>query len=272
MKLLVPIDFTPITRNALDYAVELTKTLGGDIELLHIVAKDSEQEAAKERLRTIIAELMPEDQKLVGCRVVTGSIFKDIASAAEDGNARLLVMGTHGAKGLQKIFGSYAIKVVTSAKTPFIITQSRKPQGKIVKIVMPVDLSKESVQIVKVVAELAKKFQAQIHVVCKHESDEWLAKKVKINISSAKLVLNDEKVPYEIVTLPGKSSLENEVQEYGDKVGVGLYAITHFSESILPQFDTFSQEMITNETGIPVLIMNAQQMNNVNSQFTFITI
>jgi len=37
--------------------------------------------------------------------------------------ALMVVMGTHGIKGMQKLMGSWALKVITSSKVPFIAVQ-----------------------------------------------------------------------------------------------------------------------------------------------------
>ncbi len=272
MKFLVPIDFSPITRNALSHALQIQRAIGGTIELLHIISGENDRKSAEIRLSDVIASLEPEETKVVSSKVKVGDIFKDIATEAEQGDAQLLIMGTHGAKGLQKILGSYAIKVISSSKTPFIVTQSTGPRNRIERIVLPVDLSKESVQIVRFAADIAKKFKAEVHIVCKPQTDEWLSNKLRNNINASKLVLKQEGIVHEVVTLPGKQALHLEVQNYGDLHNADLYAITHFSESILPQFDKFSQEMITNNSGTHVLIVSAQQIGNVNAKYSFLTV
>ena len=269
MKYLVPYDFTPITRSALDHAISITKDIPGEIELLHIVDGESDKEKAEFTLKGLISSLPAEIQPNMSSKVRVGSIYSDIAKEAEDGDAQLLVMGTHGAKGLQKIFGSRAIKVITSSNTPFIVTQGKGPQGDIELIVLPVDLSKESLQIVEFATNLAKRFNAAIHIVCKPESDEFLAHKLRNNINWAKMKMSDE-VDYKVVALEGKDSLAEEVVDYGKEHGADMFAITHFSDSIIPQFDTFSQEMITNELEIPVLVVSGKQVSDINTNYTFI--
>ena len=38
----------------------------------------------------------------------------------------------------------------------------------------------------------------------------------------------------------------------------GLIAIAYHYESLLPQFDSFAQDLITNKLGLPVLIVNSK--------------
>ncbi|NNC83584.1 MAG: universal stress protein [Flavobacteriales bacterium] len=269
MKYLVPYDFTPITRSALEHALSIRNDIPGEIELLHIVDGENDREQAEFTLTGLISSLPEDQQDEIFGKVRVGSIYKDIAQEADEGDADLLVMGTHGAKGLQKIFGSRAIKVITSSNTPFIVTQAKGPEKEIELIVLPVDLSKESLQVVSVATNLAKRFNAAIHVVCKAESDEYLSHRLRNNINWAKMKISDE-VDYAVVELKGDESLADEVIDYAEKHGADMFAITHFTDSILPQFDSFTQEMITNRLELPTLVLSAKQVSDINSNYTFI--
>lgn len=272
MKILVPYDFTPITRTALDHAFALGKHLHSDIQLLHIIANEGNRSAAEKNFENLLDGLSANERESLRTQVHMGDIFKDIISEANEGGFQLLVMGTHGAKGLQKVMGSKAIRVITSGNTPFVVTQSKGPSASIQRIVMPVDLTKESAQIVNFAARLAKRFEAEIHIIYKEETDEWLAGKLKNNVSFLRRVLTKEGVKHTVSSLKGKKGLASQVITYGLEQGADLFAVAHFSESILPQFDTFSQDMITNTPQIPVLIVNATPTGGVKSQYSFLTV
>src|SRR5690606_32244223 len=102
-----------------------------------------------------------------------------------------------------KVFGSHAIKVLKSSHTPFLITQENGQIKKIERIVMAVNLSKESVQIVKYASELASKFDAEIHLVCQPEEDEFLSNQLKNNILKTRKYLQNEGVKHEVDLLRG---------------------------------------------------------------------
>jgi hypothetical protein len=152
------------------------------------------------------------------------------------------------------------------------VTQEKGPKEKVELIVIPVDLSKESIQIVRFVKDVAKRFDSEVHLLCSPESDEWLAKKLRTNISQASMVLTKAGVKHEIKELPGKDSLDQEVIKYGAISRCDMFAIAHLSESILPQFERFSQHIITNNLQTPVLIVNASQVENIDTNYSFITI
>ncbi len=271
MKFIVPYDFTPISRTALDHAFQYSKTVNAEIELFHVIAKQNDEREAERKFNELLASMSDGEKANVTFKIKIGDIFTDIGKEAEEGDAQLLVMGTHGAKGLQKLFGSHAIKVITSSSTPFIVTQSKGPEKEINRIALPVDLTKESVQIARFATDVAKRFDSEIHLISHFEEDEWLANKLRNNINIVKLELNKAGIKHEVHPLAGKASFYKEVIDYCAKYRADLIAITHFSESILPQFDKFSQEIITNQLEIPVLIVNARHISNVTSNFTFMS-
>ena len=59
----------------------------------------------------------------ISYQISKGSIFTAIAEYANEKDASLVVMGTHGMKGMQKLTGSWALKVIVKSKVPFIVVQ-----------------------------------------------------------------------------------------------------------------------------------------------------
>lgn len=110
MNILVPFDFTPITRTALKHALALHPVLGGSIELLHVVGNAGQKEEILDRFRKEVDALDEHHRALVKYKVRVGDIFQDLTREAQEGGAQLLVMGSHGDKGLQKVLGSKAIR------------------------------------------------------------------------------------------------------------------------------------------------------------------
>ncbi len=272
MKFLVPYDFTEITRTALDHALGMAPVFDAEIELFHVIKNEKNRAEAEQKLEELIGSLPAEKKARVSFKIQMGNIFKDIAKQADEGDADLMVMGTHGAKGLQKILGSNAIKVVNSSSTPFIITQTKGPKKDIRKIVMAVNLTKESVQIVKFASQLAQKFKAEIHLLCQPQKDEFLAKRLNNNITRARQFLVKEDVSYQVEMLDGKDSFAQEVTAYSQANDADLFAVVHYTESLIPQFDNFSQAMITNDLETPVLILNGSEMKGVKTKYSFISI
>ena len=68
----------------------------------------------------------------------------------------LIVSGTHGASGMQKIFGSHVEKINNNSATPLPLTRGDKHMDKVDTIVMPFSFAKESLQITSFAGSMAK--------------------------------------------------------------------------------------------------------------------
>lgn len=261
---IVPHDFTPVGDDALDYALFLGKRKHTQIQLLHIVDDKSKVAAAKAKLEAVVGkhDLSIGDSEIT-TKVAVGNIFEDIGRIAEEQEARLIIMGTHGAKGMQKLFGSYAMKVVTSTGVPFLVVQDDIDRKPVEKIVVPIDLTKESLQIINYAADLALMFDAEVHVVGEKQTDARLSQQIKIRIALVKKEYEDKNVKNEVHMLQGSKSFHTKIQNYGKEIGADLFAIAYHSESLLPQFDRFAQTLITNDSKKPCLIINSKEVSNL---------
>jgi len=268
---LVPHDFTPVADAAAQMALELAHVNSGSIVLIHIVDKKSDRRPAKEKFVDVLNQFSETDRKIMRTIVLVGDLYEDIGKASEVLNASLIVMGTHGKSGLQKIFGSRALKVVSSTGTPFMITQGSGKLTEIKNIVMPFYFEKETIQIATFAAEIAKLFKSTIHLVGFYDKDEWLQGKTKSNQIVLRKYFTEQGIAHEIVNLPKEKSYEKELQEYAFSVNADLFAVAHFSESVLTSASSFVQELIENSHDIPVLTVNTEDLS-ITSGLSFLTI
>ena len=269
---LVPHDFSEISNSATRLALDLAEANDGCAYLLHIVSKDSEKAEARRIFQNLVSKMSKEDQKRLTTKVIVGDLYEDMGKAGDLLKASLIVMGTHGAKGMQKLFVSHAVKMISNASTPFLITQGKKKVEKINTIVMPFSFAKESIQIITFASAMAKKFKAKIHLVGYHDSDQWLEHKTQSNQLIARRHLTDQGVEHEIINLTKKESYEKELLVYSKSVDADIIAAAYFKEGILPSPNSFIQMMIENENQIPILTVNAAELTVINSNFSFMSV
>ncbi len=106
-------------------------------------------------------------------------------------------MGTHGAKGMQRFTGSYALKVITNSIVPFIIVQEKRPESDgYADILLPLDLENATKQKLSYAAEIAKHFNSKIHLVFETVDDEALKAKLAGNIIFAKKYLTERNISF----------------------------------------------------------------------------
>jgi nucleotide-binding universal stress UspA family protein len=260
---IVPHDFTPVGDAALNYAIALSKHVNVEIRLLHVVASKSDAPKASAQLDAVIANAKAHEGITFSKSIREGSIFDQIGDVARKENAQLIVMGTHGALGLQKLLGSNAMKVVIGADTPFIILQKDTPFKEIKNIVVPIDLTKESLQIVNNAGDLAAIFGATVHVLGEKQNDEYLSQQMKNRILIVKKQYVERNVPCILELMPSGGSYSKKIMDYAKSNNVDMVAIAYHSESLLPQFDKFAQSLITNESKLPCMILKSKPASNL---------
>ena len=194
--------------------------------------------------------------------IKSGTIFTDIASKAAELKSTLIIMGTHGAVGMQKLFGSFAIKVITSTHVPFLVVQQKYTGTDLSKIVVPIDESQESLQIEQVTSGMAKMANSEVHILTEKKIDSNLKLKCAMHSSLIAKQFKEKDIRYVAQVIPKVKGFSTDIVNYAVKEKANLIAFSYHSDSLLPQFDTFAQSLITNKSGVPVLIVNSKEAGN----------
>lgn len=259
--ILVPTDFTAVADNAIEHAIAVAKTIGGQITVIHVVPKKSHVEEARTKLNLLLERIADKSGGItIEPMVRVGSIFEDIGDVAEEISAELIVMGTHGMRGMQFITGSRALKVITSSSTPFVVVQERaiKETG-YDDIVVPLDLSKETKQKLNIVAQMAKYFKSRVHMITPTESDEFLKNQLDRNLTYAKRFFTDQEIEFTTTVAKGKSGKFDEgIMAHAEEINADLIAIMNLAANSLVGMlgSSYVQNILTNDEQIPVLIIN----------------
>ncbi len=136
--ILFPTDFSEGSSQALQYAVDLTKKYGAKLYVVHVIYDIAKatgwyvphvsvdqmykdiQEGAKKELEKFGVEELGE-VKNIERTVLTGVPHEEIMNFAKKNKIDLIIMGTHGRKGIDRIlFGSTAAQIVRFAPCPVL--------------------------------------------------------------------------------------------------------------------------------------------------------
>jgi nucleotide-binding universal stress UspA family protein len=136
-RILVPTDFSETSGKALDYALELAQRLGASVTVMHayeipvigvpdgaIIATadlaNRISEAARSALDAAVARASTKGVKVEGV-LRDGVAYEEINTVAESLDVDLIVIGTHGRRGLARaLLGSVAEKVIRTATRPVL--------------------------------------------------------------------------------------------------------------------------------------------------------
>ena len=256
--LMVPWDFTKVAEYALEHAVKIAKIDGNPIYLAHIAKSKEETDKLKGILDIYAVEVFKKYSIKPKVIVKPGNIFTGIGEMADEIDAEMVIMGTHGMKGMQKLTGSWALKVIVHSKVPFVVVQSPPEDNKFEHIVLPVDFRKEDKEKVNWLVYLYKHFSSKIHIIKTEKSDRKLVKGVNANIAFTRKILEQKHVKYDIITAPGKKSFAKETIDYAVKINAELIVIMTtknigFTDYVMGADE---QYIIANSAKIPVMCIN----------------
>jgi len=270
-KIIVPWDFSEKAENALEHAERIARTLDKNIELLHIVTKEEKLSGMESELEKVSQEALQKFGVKPSIKVLEGSIFSTISNYASDTKANMVIMGTHGIKGIQKFTGSYAFRVLLGSKVPFIVVQDKpRTEEKLSNIVFPIDFKSENKEKLYWAIYLGKYFNSKVHLVKYPVNDPSLKKKVDINLNFAIRFLIQNSLDYEIHTAP-KGEFGKEIIKFAQDINADLILIVTTKNITFLDFifGTREQYIIANSAKIPVMVVNPRSSFASMGQFMF---
>jgi nucleotide-binding universal stress UspA family protein len=183
---LCPVDFSEISQHALDHAAAIARWYEARLTLLYVFAnlptmdlpplvlEDADRERLMSDLRRVAAAVpreVPVDFSIQEAPYVHEEILAQLGATRAD----LLVIGTHGRSGFQRLFlGSVTEKVIRKATCPTLVVPPRAPDvpaGSPIqfrRVLCAVDFSESSLDALALAINLAEEADAQLtllHVV-----------------------------------------------------------------------------------------------------------
>lgn len=251
--ILVPIDFTIKSQYALEHAIILLKKNKGRLVLLHITKKEKFIEEAHKKLIELCHKTKQDFDVMPENMVKYGDVYKVIGNTASAIGAKIIFMGNHQLSSLERIFGSYAIKVIATSKVPFItVTKAPRYKEGLKKIVLPANLTKEPPELLRLSSMLAKHFDSEILVIGSNSKKSGNNDYIKI----IRKYFNENNIKFKVELCNYNDNFELETIKYAHKEGAGLIAISNLQENIFHLFGSFEQNIMANKYNIPVLVVN----------------
>lgn len=257
--ILIPWDFTPVAEYALQHGFKFAeKAKSKKISLVHIIKADKEYDEAYKKLEQVASDSRGKNGIEVEAIVRKGSIFTTIGEVASEVDAELVVMGTHGLRGMQKLTGSWALKVIVSSKVPFVVVQEPPNETDFKDIVFPIDFKKENKEKLGWVSYFYNYFSPKFHIIKPNTTDVGFIKRIKANIAFARKIMDSKNVDYEIHTAEGKKNFPIEIMDFASDINADLILILSTKNIGFTDYVIGAQEqyIIANSSKIPVMVIN----------------
>jgi len=244
--IIVPWDFSQVAENAFQHAVNISKVVNREILLLHIVHEAREKDSKAIELKASAEKLAKEYGKKPSFEVV-----KEL-------KAEMIIMGTHGVKGAQKLFGSKALKVVVSSRIPFLVVQDKPAKNTIDTILLPIDFKRENKEKANWIYYLARNFGSKFIILKSRTKDKGFKRKILSNIKYVETFLKGHDVQYEIVTASGKQRFKKEIISFAKSHDADLILImaTRDINWVDYLLGAPEQYILANPENLPIMCMN----------------
>lgn len=274
-KIMVPVDFSETSNHATGHAAWLAETTRAELILVHVMPQSTlyfetpepfvlpDDEAAlrreaEDKLKLLARELNEKHTLNTRFHVLHGRISFELIDFATQEKADLIMMGTHGAKGLEEILiGSNAQHLVSRAPCPVITFQKEKRKAGFSNIVLPIDRSRHSREKVNVAIDVALLCHSKIHIVgLLDNDDQGEYEKLQVVLDQVQTAIESAKISYTRHTVKG-DNIAVEAMNYADSINADLILILTEDESVLGRLDLGPlSRHIVNHSKIPVLSMN----------------
>jgi nucleotide-binding universal stress UspA family protein len=180
-RILFPTDFSDCAERAFSHAAHMADLLGAELHVLHVIEDPArpvehraepppEQMAVKmDQHLEDVRQALDLSIEFVEAQVTNPSAADGILTYAERQHIDLVVMGTHGRRGMRRLLlGSVAEEVVRVATCP-VCTVGVKTQPTerpaFERILVPVDFSDYSAQALRMAREFAARTRGRLHVL-----------------------------------------------------------------------------------------------------------
>ncbi|MEP7108451.1 MAG: universal stress protein [Ferruginibacter sp.] len=270
-RILVPVDFSPASINALDTAIGMAKLHDADILLLNVIETaglsniheggfNAEESAialthqAEQKLQSLRHSII--ERFMVPCEVIvtTGIVSSAITKISATHHADMIVMGTHGATGFRdSLIGLNAFNVVKTAACPVLTIPSHKKWESFKKILFPLRPIVSALEKYDFIRKIIRMKDTTLHILgltTDNEKDIVLVKNLAGQLKEKLMVDEVDTSTYFKV---GKN-MAGEVIKIATLMETDLIVITAAIDSLFKQFFVGPYiQHILNHAQFPVL-------------------
>jgi len=179
LKILVPIDFSSASKNAVNYALPFARMEDSQIILYHCVEKISTDtlpepvdlvllKSAERKMQRFFIKVQSEFPKKLNLTTVVDSgypLYESLQSFVKKNNVHLIVMGSTGAGRMKEtLFGSNAVDAIQSVECPVLLVPEKARYNGIKHIAYATDLVKVGTEM-KTAVNFSKILKARLHVI-----------------------------------------------------------------------------------------------------------
>lgn len=271
--IIIPTDFSPIAKNAMNYGIDMAKAINANILLFHVyhvpvsmtdvpivfVSVDELKKNAESQLTTLKSSVEHITSGTV--KVYTEARMGDVVDELEDLCNKIrpfaVVMGTKGASAIERVmFGSTTLTAIRHLTWPVICVPPGKEFGNgIKKIGFACDFKKVIASTpVHFIKDMVNEFNAELHIL----NVDYESRRFKPETPEESLMLHtmleDVNPKYHFIE---QKDIEDGINEFAEKNNLDLViAIPKRHKLLEGIFKPSSTKQLVFESHIPVMCVH----------------
>jgi len=253
--ILVPIDSNDQTHVALGQSYNLARLTKSKIVLLSV--DDGKAKNIREHLEELAQEASSKTEQPVEIMIRKGDVYEETNKVADELKPLFIIIGITRVEG-GNYRGKHALQMIRKCKHPIISVAGKSHKPGCNKILMPLDLSILSREKLPRTVEIAKLFNAEIHIVTVIGKDESKLDENKLHMYANQCMkfIKENGLRSSCKFINSSEDIAQTIVEYGKEIDADLIAIISNSDvSIKEYFTGTAAQRLINNSDIPVLTL-----------------
>ena len=259
-KILVPVDFSENSINALRYAAAFAKGSEAVMVVMHV----SDNETLDDELRGNLApdhlfELLKKEPWMSGIKmnsmIVEGGVEEAVLENSMNLDVDLIVMGTQGASTMARtLVGTNTTKVVGKSRCAVLVVPAEATFTPVRKVILAVDLDHRTDHLVKDIVEMLKVIGASVLLVYVGKDPSGKLERELIQLTDdLKKSTGYEKIVSKLIP-SGEFPMSLESYAFDIEADI-ITMITHHRGVFESIFDPSETKLYTYHTSMPLLVV-----------------
>ena len=284
-RILIPTDFSQESENALEFAIEIAKSTGAELNIVNFVEPVDESairitgevklgdsseddlftlkliEGNKQRLHDVVSNI-EQTNFTVKVDIINSKFREGVENFVKKYHCDCVIIGTTGEESAREFFtGNHTEKLIEHLGVPVISVKDKVKIGITTNLVLGLDIIYKSYRQegLEVIKSIAKALKANVHLVDVIMPNENRSKEsVKTDLEILAKEAGFDNFSIEVIENDNK---EQGLISYSKQVNASMIAtIAHISHRFSHIFKHSFSEKLTKESAIPVLTLNS---NNI---------
>ena len=245
-RILVPTDFTDSSIFAICTAAGLVEKFAAELILLHVLDEPEDADELAKKVEKILKLADLQDLNY-HYQQVKGDLIESIVNQPSD----LIVMGSHGAHGLESFFiGTNAEKVAKRAECPVVVLKDRTDLTSIDKIVFATNMNREDDDMIEELNFIQTHFDSKVHIIKTY--DDTLTSHADVEKRLVDFAKFHQITNYEVAAIEGidEGTL---ILHYAEQIDAKMILLaTHHHRGVDKVFAGHISGEVINESKIPI--------------------